>query len=149
MAVKIRMTRMGRRHKPFFRIVAIDSREPRNGKIIEKFGHYDPLVKDPAKQIVLNKERIEYWLKAGAIPSETVAQLLENQGIKNKIAEQIKTRRDKARAIARKRGVPFTKIEREALAKTRGRCCRQRQSKNPQLKKLYDPAPYRVRGHFF
>ncbi len=117
MAVKIRMTRMGRRHIPFFRIVAIDSREPRNGKIIEKLGHYDPLVKDPAKQIVLKRERIDYWLKAGAIPSATVAQLLENQGIKNKIAEQIKTRRDKARAIARKRGVPFTKTERDALQK--------------------------------
>ena len=67
MAVKIRMTRMGRRHKPFFRIHAIDSREPRNGNIIEKLGHYDPLVKDPAKQIVLNKDRIDYWLKA--VPS--------------------------------------------------------------------------------
>lgn len=117
MAVKLRMTRMGRRHKPFFRIVAIDSREPRNGKIIEKLGHYDPLVKDPAKQIVLKRERIEYWLKAGAVPSETVAQLLEKQGIKNKIAERIKTRRDKARVIARKKGIPFTKAERDALAK--------------------------------
>jgi len=109
---------MGRRHKPFFRIVAIDSREPRDGKIIEKLGHYDPLVKDPAKQVVLNKERIDYWLKAGAIPSETVAQLLENQGIKNRVAEQIKIRRDKARALARKKGIPFTKAEREALAKS-------------------------------
>lgn len=120
MAVKLRMTRMGRRHKPFFRIVAIDSREPRDGRIIEKLGHYDPLVKDPAKQIVLKRERIEYWLKAGAIPSETVAQLLEKQGIKNKIAEQIKVRRDKARVIARKRGVPFTKTERDALKKPQG-----------------------------
>jgi small subunit ribosomal protein S16 len=117
MAVKLRMKRMGRRHKPFFRIVAIDSREPRNGKIIERLGHYDPLVKDPAKQIVLKRERIEYWLTTGAVPSETVAQLLENQGIKNKIATQIRTRRDKARAIARKRGVPFTKAERDALQK--------------------------------
>ena len=117
MAVKLRMTRMGRRHKPFFRIVAIDSREPRDGRIIEKLGHYDPLVKDPAKQIVLKRERIEYWLTAGAIPSATVAQLLEKQGIKNKIAVQIKVRRDKARAIARKRGVPFTKAERDALQK--------------------------------
>ena len=111
------MALMGRRHKPFFRIHAIDSRAPRNGSIIEKLGHYDPLVKDPAKQIVLKKDRIEYWLNAGAIPSATVAQLLEKQGIKNKVVEQIRTRRDKARVIARKKNVPFTKIEREALTK--------------------------------
>ena len=131
MSVKIRMSRLGRRHKPFFRIHAIDSREPRNGKIIEKLGHYDPLVKDPTKQIVLNRERIDYWLKAGAIPSATVAQLLERQGIKNKIAEQIKTRRDKARALARKKGVPFTKAEREALKKPEGEAAAGEQAPPP------------------
>ncbi|MHC4292804.1 MAG: 30S ribosomal protein S16 [Planctomycetota bacterium] len=75
MAVKIRMTRIGRRHKPFFRINIIDSRAPRDGKIIEKVGHYDPIVKDPDKQLVLNTERVQYWLDKGAIPSDTVSQL--------------------------------------------------------------------------
>ena len=57
MAVKLRFTRMGRRHRPFFRINAVDSRTPRNGKILEKLGHYDPIEKDKDKQVVLDLER--------------------------------------------------------------------------------------------
>ena len=57
MAVKIRMTRIGRRHRPFFRINAIESRNPRDGKIIEKLGHYDPLEKDEGKQVVVKGQR--------------------------------------------------------------------------------------------
>ena len=53
MSVKIRMTRMGRRHRPFFRINAIDSRAPRDGRILEKLGHYDPILKDVDKQVVI------------------------------------------------------------------------------------------------
>jgi len=107
MAVKIRMTRMGRRHRPFFRINAIDSREPRDGKILEKLGHYDPLVKDSAKQLVLNLERIKYWLDKGAIPSDTVSEILLKAGVKHKYAEQKAARRDKARAISRAKGNEF------------------------------------------
>ncbi len=108
---------MGRRRIPFFRINAIDSRSPRDGRIIEKLGHYDPLEKDPAKQIVLKRERVEYWLSRGAIPSDTVAQLLLKQGIKNKQAVVIKTRRKKARITVRAKGLPFTKAEKLALQK--------------------------------
>jgi small subunit ribosomal protein S16 len=86
MAVKIRLSRMGRRHRPFFRINAIDSRTPRDGQIIEKLGHYDPIEKDKAKQIVLNRERVEYWLGCGAIPSDTVSEILLRAGIKHKYA---------------------------------------------------------------
>jgi len=116
MAVKLRMTRMGRRHRPFFRINAVESRTPRDGKILEKLGHYDPIEKDPAKQIVLNRERTEYWLDKGAIPSDTVSQILLRQGIKHKYAEEKAARRAKARALARKKGRPFTKTEKEKLA---------------------------------
>ncbi|MHC4747556.1 MAG: 30S ribosomal protein S16, partial [Planctomycetota bacterium] len=97
MSVKLRMTRIGRRHRPFFRINAIDSRAPRDGKILEKLGHYDPIEKDKDKQIVLNLERVQYWLDKGAIPSDTVSQILLRLGIKNKYAEEKTTRRDKAR----------------------------------------------------
>ena len=76
MAVKIRMARMGRRHRPFFRINAIESRAPRDGRILEKLGHYDPVEKDPAKELVLNTERIKYWLDNGAIPSDHLADIL-------------------------------------------------------------------------
>ena len=60
MSVKIRMTRIGRRHRPFFRINAIDSRAPRDGRILEKLGHYDPIEKDESKQVILKLERIQY-----------------------------------------------------------------------------------------
>jgi small subunit ribosomal protein S16 len=112
MAVKLRLMRMGRRHKPFFRLNAIDTRTPRDGKIIEKLGHYDPIEKDPAKQLVLKKERIEYWLGVGAVPSETVAELISRIGIKSEHYKQIKARRKRARLAAKKKGVPFDNTQR-------------------------------------
>jgi small subunit ribosomal protein S16 len=117
MAVKLRMTRMGRRNRPYFRINVIDSRTPRDGKIIEKLGHYDPIEKDLSKQVVINVERVRYWLDNGAIPSDTVAEMLRKQGIKTKYVVERTVRRDRARAIARAKGQPFTKAERVALEK--------------------------------
>ncbi len=111
MAVKIRMTRMGRRHRPFFRINAIESKAPRDGKVLEKLGHYDPLEKDKDKQIILKRERVEFWLENGAVPSDTVAQILIRHGIKSKYAEEKAARRDKAKAIARTKGKLFTETE--------------------------------------
>ncbi len=81
MAVKLRMKRFGRRHRSFFRLNAMDSRSPRDGRVIEQLGWYDPHVKDDEKQSSLKRERIEYWLSVGAQPSETVSQLLKRQGI--------------------------------------------------------------------
>jgi small subunit ribosomal protein S16 len=112
MAVKLRLMRMGRRHKPFFRLNAIDTRTPRDGKIIEKLGHYDPIEKDPAKQLVLKKERIEYWLGVGAVPSETVAELISKIGIESEHYKHIKARRKRARLVAKKKGVPFDNTQR-------------------------------------
>jgi len=109
MAVKLRMTRIGRRHRPFFRINAVESRTPRDGRILEKLGHYDPIEKDQSKQIVLNKERAEYWLSKGAVPSDTVSQILLRQGIKHKYAEDQAARRAKARSIASAKGKLFNK----------------------------------------
>ena len=117
MSVKLRMTRMGRRHRPFYRINAIESRAPRDGRVLEKLGHYDPLVKDPTKQIVLNHERAKYWLDLGAIPSDTVAQILLREGIKSKHAEQKNARRARAKAIAHAKGKPFDNTERIAAKK--------------------------------
>jgi len=117
MAVKIRMTRMGRRHRPFFRINAIDSRAPRDGKILEKLGHYDPIEKDRDRQVVLNTERIKYWLEQGAIPSDRVSELLLRAGIRHKYAEQRAAKRAKARDIAHKKGKFFTKAEKIAAEK--------------------------------
>ncbi|OHB59255.1 MAG: 30S ribosomal protein S16 [Planctomycetes bacterium RBG_13_44_8b] len=117
MAVKLRLTRMGRRHKPFFRLNAIESRNPRDGKILEKLGHYDPIEKDPEKQVVLNKERIEYWLSIGAIPSETVAQMIEKIGIVSKHYQHAQEKRKRARQLAKKKGIVFDNTQRTQAKK--------------------------------
>ncbi len=74
--VRIRMKSMGRRHRPFFRICAIDSRRPRDGRPIEELGHYDPMSRNAETQTVLDVSRIRYWLSVGAQPSEKVQALL-------------------------------------------------------------------------
>ena len=83
MAVKLRLKRIGRRKRPFYRIVAIDSRKRRDGSEIERLGWYDPLRTDVA--IKLHEERIIYWLNEGAQPSETVNNILKEMGLKYKI----------------------------------------------------------------
>ncbi|MGM9531792.1 30S ribosomal protein S16 [Intestinibacter sp.] len=79
MAVKIRLKRMGSNKKPFYRIVVADSRAPRDGKFIEEIGYYNP-VSEP-KQIKINDEKANKWLKVGAQPTDTVKKLLQGQGI--------------------------------------------------------------------
>jgi small subunit ribosomal protein S16 len=103
---------MGRRHRPFFRINAVDSRTPRDGRAIERLGHYDPLEKDATKQIVLKRERIEYWLAQGAVPSDTVSEILLRSGIKHKYAEEKAARQAQARKLAHAKGKLFTATER-------------------------------------
>ncbi len=117
MAVKIRMARFGRRHRPFFRINAVDSRTPRDGRILEKLGHYDPLEKTEEKQVVLNIERIKHWLDLGAVPSDSVSDILAKHGIKTKEAEKKRKRREKAKSIARAKGKLFDKAEKVAAEK--------------------------------
>ena len=112
MAVKLRMTRMGRRNRPYFRINAVDSRTPRDGKVLERLGHYDPIEKDVTKQLVIKRDRIEFWLSQGAVPSDTVAEILQRQGIKTKYAAEKSARRAKARKIAHAQGKLFTATER-------------------------------------
>jgi len=79
--VKLRLKRMGRRHRPFYRINAMDSRTPRDGRVLEELGYYDPLAKDEAKQVKINVERVKHWLDNGAQPSDTVRDLLRKNGI--------------------------------------------------------------------
>ncbi|MGD1042694.1 MAG: 30S ribosomal protein S16 [Sedimentisphaerales bacterium] len=117
MSVKIRMSRHGRRHRPFFRINVIDTRTPRDGRIIEKLGYYDPLEKNAEKELVLDIERAKYWLDKGAIPSDSVSEILLRKGIKHKYAAEKKTRRALARKRARAAGLPFLKSERKTEEK--------------------------------
>lgn len=81
MAVRIRLKRTGRRNRPFYRLAAMDAREARGGTVIEELGLYDPLVKNQAQQLRVNRDRIEYWLGVGAQPTDTVRSLLKRSGI--------------------------------------------------------------------
>ena len=76
MSVRIRMKRMGRKHRPFYRICIMDRQKQRDGKAIEEVGFYDTSVSDKAKRVSLNMERIDYWLSVGAQPSEKVNALI-------------------------------------------------------------------------
>lgn len=71
MAVRIRMKQMGRAHRHYYRIVAIDHRQPRDGRAIEELGSYDPHLTEKENRVKLAAERIKYWLSVGAKPSET------------------------------------------------------------------------------
>jgi len=70
------MKSLGRKHRPYFRIVAIDSRQPRDGRILEELGSYDPMVKNTDDRCRLKPDRVKYWMSVGALPSEKVAVLL-------------------------------------------------------------------------
>ena len=80
MSVKLRLKRMGRANRVFFRLNAIDSRRPRNGLPIEELGMFDPLEKELATGLRLKAERVQHWLDVGAQPSETVRALLKKLG---------------------------------------------------------------------
>lgn len=80
MAVRIRMKRLGRKHRPFFRICAIDVRQPRDGRALEELGIYDPMVPETDARAILNAERIAYWLSVGAQPTEKVRVLIKKYG---------------------------------------------------------------------
>jgi small subunit ribosomal protein S16 len=74
------MKRLGRRHRPFFRICAMDVRQQRDGRALEELGIYDPMVSETDARAILNGERIEYWLGVGALPTEKVKVLIKKYG---------------------------------------------------------------------
>ena len=80
MSVRIRMKSMGRSHQPFFRICAVDKRAPRDGRVLEELGTYDPRVPETDARALLKAERVDYWLSVGAQPSENVAVLIKKYG---------------------------------------------------------------------
>lgn len=85
MAMKIRLARGGSKKRPFYRVVAADSRMPRDGRYVEKLGTYNPLLaKDNAERVQLNMERVNYWLGEGAQPTERVVRFLEAAGVMEK-----------------------------------------------------------------
>ena len=82
MAMKIRLARGGSKKRPFYRIVAADSRMPRDGRYIERLGTYNPLLpKDSEERVKMNMERIQHWLEKGAQPTDRISRMLEAAGV--------------------------------------------------------------------
>ena len=92
MAVKLRLKRFGRLNHPTYRVVAADSRFPRDGRIIESIGYYLPKMPRTDDQLKLDAERVSYWLSVGAEPSETVLSMIKRSGI------ELPTRKKRVRA---------------------------------------------------
>jgi small subunit ribosomal protein S16 len=104
MSLKIRLTRGGTRKRPFYSIVVADSRSPRDGRFIEKLGTYNPMLdKGHAERVVLKPERIQHWLKVGALPSERVQRFLGDAGLGPKPAIRQTPKKSAPRAKAQER----------------------------------------------
>ena len=85
MAMKIRLARGGSKKRPFYSIVAADSRMPRDGRFIEKLGTYNPLLpKDSEERVKMKMERVQYWLDQGAQPTDRISRMLEAAGVLEK-----------------------------------------------------------------
>ena len=106
---------MGRTHRPFFRVCAMDARAPRDGRVIEQLGTYDPMVPETDARAILNGERINYWLSVGAQPTQKVGTLIKKYGAEGTHLQA------QAEAIAKLGGRRAASIEtaRDAAAKVK------------------------------
>ncbi|NQU48438.1 MAG: 30S ribosomal protein S16 [Planctomycetes bacterium] len=95
MAVVLRLKRMGRRNRPFYRICVMDSHTRRDGRAIEELGHYDPINPEKGRHFDLNEERAKYWIAQGAQPSETVTSFLKERGIEIPVNRRKRLRANK------------------------------------------------------
>lgn len=114
MAVKLRLKRLGRSHLAFFRLHAVDSRSPVDGRVIEELGYYEPGHKEQAKQFVANLDRCKYWMDHGAQPSETVSSLLKKSGVEHRMLKLPKPGKPKVDPAAA--AAPAAKKEEAATA---------------------------------
>jgi small subunit ribosomal protein S16 len=104
MALKIRLSRGGAKKRPFYRIVVADSRRARDGRFIERLGHFDPmLAKDHPQRVVMNEERIKHWLASGATPSDRVQGFLSTVGLAEKPKVPVQTTKHLPKAKAQER----------------------------------------------
>ena len=108
MAVAIRMKRMGRKNRAYYRICATDRRSPRDGRVIEELGTYDTAVPDTDARVTLDNARLEYWLSVGAKPSDAVRVLIKKYGAKGTRLKEMELARAKLKLprIVPDAGVP-------------------------------------------
>jgi small subunit ribosomal protein S16 len=128
MSLKIRLSRGGAKKRPYYRIVVADSRKARDGSFIERVGSYNPmLAKDQPNRVVLNEERIRYWIGVGGKPTDRVARFLAQAGIMEatKIPQQTKRHLPRAKTLERlkegeeKAAAKAAKAEKKAEEKTK------------------------------
>lgn len=100
MAVRIRLKKMGRKARPFFRFCAVDSRQPRDGKVIEELGYYDPMVSETDARVVLKAERVDYWISVGAQPTPKAGVLIKKYGSQGTHLEQQKAALERLKSKA-------------------------------------------------
>jgi small subunit ribosomal protein S16 len=100
------MKKMGRLHRPFFRVCVMDARVPRDGRVLEEVGYYDPMVPETDARAVLNGERINYWIGVGAQPSDKVAVLIKKYGVGGTHLDAQKAANDRLNARRRRPTVP-------------------------------------------
>mgnify|MGYP001589969453 CR=1 FL=1 len=94
MSVKIRLSRFGAKKQPTYRIVVAEERSKRDGRIVEKLGHFDPRTDPPT--VVLNEERTQYWLGVGARPTDAMGPILKRAGISDKYVVMHAARKSKS-----------------------------------------------------
>jgi small subunit ribosomal protein S16 len=112
MSLKIRLARAGTKKRPFYHVVVADSRSPRDGRFIERLGHFNPLLKKDAKErLKLDLDKVKAWLAKGALPSDRVMRFLDEAGLMKRPA-----RNNPQKAIPRKE----RKAQAEAAAKAGG-----------------------------
>ena len=118
MAVKLRLKRMGSKKRPFYRIVATDARNPRDGKTLEELGHYDPIAAPAVVKI--NEEVALKWLTNGAIPTDTVRDLFSREGIMKKFHEsKVKKASEKTEKPAKEVKKATKKVEKPVKKTTK------------------------------
>ena len=98
MSVKIRLSRIGAKKQPTYRVVVAEERSKRDGRIVEKLGHFDPRTEPPT--IVLNEERTRYWLGVGARPTDALGVILRRAGISDQYVRQRAARKSKSEQAA-------------------------------------------------
>ncbi len=111
MSLKLRLARAGTKKRPYYHIVLADARSPRDGRFIEKIGHYDPMLADDSKRVTLNAERATHWLGVGAQPTDRVLRFLDAAGLLKREA-----RNNPERAKPGKKAVERTEARAKAAA---------------------------------
>ena len=113
MSVKIRLKKLGRKHRPFFRVCAMDIRTPRDGRVIEGLGYYDPMVPETDARAILNGERIDHWISVGATPTPKVGVLIKKYGSNG---SHLSEQQQALERLASRRGTSIEAARRAAAA---------------------------------